>query len=103
MKKNQMKPKRIIIVFVTIGLVLIFFGLLLTPVSGLPRNKRVRCKVDLLMLHAEIANYQNEFGSYPTGDCAQVLKKLFGDNPQKIEFLRPKNMPINLAGELLDP
>ena len=55
------------------------------------------------MLHAEIVNYQNEFGGYPNGNNAQVLKKLFGDNPERIEFLRPKNMSINKAGEFLDP
>jgi hypothetical protein len=31
------------------------------------------------------------------------FEKLFGDNPKRIEFLRPQNMSINQAGELLDP
>jgi hypothetical protein len=44
--------------------------------------------VILRRLKAEIVNYKYEFGSYPIGDYAQVLKKLFGDDPQKIEFLR---------------
>ena len=55
------------------------------------------------MLRAEIEGYKNEFGSYPTGDNAQILKKLFGDNPKQIKFLRPKNVSINQAGEFLDP
>ena len=55
------------------------------------------------MLRSGIENYQNEFGSYPTGDSMQILKKLLGDNPQKIKFLRPENMSLNQAGEFLDP
>jgi hypothetical protein len=55
------------------------------------------------MLQAEIGNYKYEFGSYPTGDCAQVFKQLFGDNSKKIEFLRPQNTSAKQAGEFLDP
>jgi hypothetical protein len=98
-----MKPGKTVIFLVVICLGFILFGLLLAPASGPSRGKNIRCKVDLLMLHAEMVNYQNEFGSYPTGDCAQISKTLFGDNPRKIEFLRPKNMFINQAGEFLDP
>jgi len=39
-------------------------------------------------LQAEIKNYQHKFGNYPTGDYDQVLKKLFRDDPRKIEFFR---------------
>jgi hypothetical protein len=39
-------------------------------------------------LLAEIKVYQFQFGSYPTGNYDQVLKKLSGDDPQKIESLR---------------
>jgi hypothetical protein len=102
-KIPRMKLGKTIIVLGVIGFGLILFGLLLTPRSGPPRSKIIRCKVNVMMLHAGIINYQNEFGSYPTGDCAQVLKKLFGDNPKKIEFLRPQNTFTNQAGEFLDP
>src|SRR5271154_2464456 len=98
-----MKLKRIIIIFIEIGVVLIILGLLLPPETGPTLNKNARCKVTVVMLKAEIENYQNEFGSYPTGDCAQVIKKLLGDNPRKIEFLHPQNPFINKAGEFLDP
>ena len=98
-----MNVGKIIVALVVIGIGLILSGLLLTPVSGPPRSEIIRCKLDLTMLHAEIVNYQNEFGGYPNGNNAQVLKKLFGDNPERIEFLRPKNMSINKAGEFLDP
>jgi hypothetical protein len=83
-----MKPKKIIIIFVVIGVGLILWGLLLPAETGPTLNKNARCRVVLMMrLKAEIGNYKYKFGSYPTGDYAQVLKKLFGDDP-KIEFSR---------------
>jgi type II secretory pathway pseudopilin PulG len=95
--------KRLIFWLVALAIITLLVAMLLPAETGLPRNKNVRCKVVLRRLQAEINNYQNEFGSYPTGDCAQVLKKLFGDNPKKIEFLRPPNTFTNQIGEFLDP
>src|SRR5450432_3232160 len=84
-----MKPKKIIVfIFAVIGVGLILWGLLLPAETGPKLNKNTRCRVVLMMsLKAEIGNYKYKFGSYPTGDYAQVLKKLFGDDPT-IEFFR---------------
>jgi hypothetical protein len=95
--------KRLIFWLVPLAIIVLFFAMLLPAHTGLPRNKNALCRVVLMRLQAEIGNYKYEFGSYPTGDGAQVLKKLFGDNPKKIEFLSPQNRSINQAGELLDP
>jgi len=95
--------KRLIIWLVALAIIALLVAMLLPAKTGLPRNKNVRCRVLLMRLQAEINNYQNEFGSYPTGDCAQVFKKLFRENPKKIEFLRPPNTFTNQAGEFLDP
>jgi hypothetical protein len=87
--KFQMKLKELIIIFVIISAGLILWGMLLPAETGPTLNKNARCRVALMMrLKAEIKKYQYEFGSYPTGDYAQVLKKLFGDDPQNYEFLR---------------
>jgi len=99
-----MKLKRIIINFaLIIGVGLVLWGLLLPAETGPILNKHSRCKVVMRMLQAEIGNYKYEFGSDPTGDCAQIFKKLFGDNPKKIEFIHPRNTFTNQAGEFLDP
>src|SRR5277367_5636134 len=83
-----MKPKRIIIFLVIIGVGLILWGMFLPPATGPTLDKNTRCRVVLMTrLKAEIGNYKYKFGSYPTGDYAQVLKKLFGDDPT-IEFFR---------------
>jgi hypothetical protein len=95
--------KRLTFWLVALAIIALLVAMLLPAETGPTLNKNARCKVILRRLKAEIVNYKYEFGSYPTGDCAQVLKKLFGDNPKKIEFLRPKNMSINQAGEFLDP
>jgi len=83
-----MKLKRIIIIFIVIGVGLILWGLFLPAETGPTLNKNSRCRVNLMRLRAEIGIYKYEFGSYPTGDYDQVLKKLFGGDPQKIEFFR---------------
>ena len=84
-----MKPKKIIIfIFVVIGVGLILWGLLLPAETGPTLNKNARCRLVLMMrLKAEMGNYKYKFGNYPTGDYAQVLEKLFGDDPQ-IKFFR---------------
>jgi hypothetical protein len=83
-----MKLRRIIIIFIVIGIGMILWGLFLPAETGPTLNKNSRCRVNLMRLRAEIGIYKYEFGSYPTGDYDQVLKKLFGGDPQKIEFFR---------------
>jgi hypothetical protein len=83
-----MKLRRIIIIFIVIGIGMILWGLFLPAETGPTLNKNSRCRVNLMRLRAEIGIYKYEFGSYPTGDYDQVLKKLFGVDPQKIEFFR---------------
>jgi len=58
------------------------------PASGPRPSKIGQCRVDLVFFHVEIENYKSEFGSYPTGNYDQLLKKLSGDDPHKIESLR---------------
>src|SRR5208283_3908990 len=82
-----MKLKRIIIILAAIGVGLILWGMLLPAETGPTLNKNARCKLVLMTrLQAEIKNYQYKFGSYPTGDYTQILKKLFGDDQKKMEF-----------------
>jgi type II secretory pathway pseudopilin PulG len=95
--------KRLIFWLVALAIIALLVAMLLPAETGPTLNKNARCKIVMWMLRAEIKNYKNEIGSYPTGDSAQILKKLFGDNPKQIEFIRPKNMSVNQAGELLDP
>jgi hypothetical protein len=84
-----MKPKRIIIFSVAVGIGLIFWAMLLPPETGPTLNKNARCRVVLMMrLQIEIKNYQYKFGSYPTGNYDQVLKKLFADDPKGVDFFR---------------
>jgi hypothetical protein len=81
--------KPIVIIFAIIGCGLIFWGMFLPAATAPTLKKNVRCRVVLMKrLLAEIKVYQFRFGSYPTGNYDQVLKKLSGDDPQKIESLR---------------
>ena len=80
--------KRLIFGLVALAIILLLVAMLLPAETGPTLNKNARCKVILMRLRAEIGNYKYEFGSYPTGDYGQVLKKLFGGDPKKTEFLR---------------
>jgi hypothetical protein len=72
-----------------LAIIALLVAMMLPAETGPTLNKNTRCIVVLIMrLRAEIKNYQCEFGSYPKGDYDQVLKKLFRDDPQKIEFFR---------------
>jgi hypothetical protein len=95
--------KRLIFWLIPLAVIALLVAMLLPAETGPTLNKNARCRVVLREIQAEIGYYKYDFGSYPTGDCAQVLRELFGNNPQKIEFLSPQNMSVNQAGELLDP
>ena len=90
--------KRIIFWLVALSIIALFVAMLLPAETGPTLNKNTRCRVVLMMrLKAEIGNYKYKFGSYPTGNYAQILKKLFGDDPT-IEFFRvdPWGTPFDI-------
>jgi hypothetical protein len=80
--------KRSIFWLVALAIIALFVAMLLPAETGPTLNKNTRCKLVIRMLLTEINSYQNEFGSYPTGDYDQVLKKLSRGDPKKNEFLR---------------
>jgi len=43
------------------------------------------------------------YETYPTGDGTSILRKLSGDNPQKVCFIKIGTNSINAAGEFTDP
>jgi len=71
-----------------VGLFAILVSLLQPAETGPTLSKYRRCRVTLLTLKDEFGSYKYKFGSYPTGDYNQILKKLFDDSPQSIEHFR---------------
>lgn len=61
--------------------------------------------VDLSRMQAIVdaaKGYQTEFGSWPKGDYAEIIRSLGGDNPRRVTFLVSDRRFVNSNGELVD-
>ena len=50
-----------------------------------------------------LKGYKAEYGDYPQGTPAEMLKALDGDNPNHFHFFDIRRGQLNSSGELLDP
>ena len=50
-----------------------------------------------------LQQYKEFVGSYPTGNCADISKALFGQTEKKILILAVRKSDLNSKGEILDP
>ena len=64
---------------------------------------KVKCNSELSCLGTALNGYQTTYANYPTGNQAEVIKHLLGDNPQKIQFLNVSINDLSSSGEWLDP
>ena len=53
--------------------------------------------------NAAIVQYHNEYGSYPIGYQAEIIRCLLGDNSRKIQFLSLNANELNPDGDFVDP
>ena len=61
-----------------------------------------RTKVQIAMLEHTLESYRAKFGDYPVGNSTQVFRRLAGDNPEKLIFLRVPTSSVSTNGEYLD-
>jgi hypothetical protein len=80
-------------------IVSIFLGLWL-PKLG---TKKIRARADVSMLCAAVIQYRATYGLPPSGNHAQILAALRGENLRHIRFLDRPSKSFNERGELLDP
>ena len=59
--------------------------------------------MEMAGIRAAIEQYEATYAAYPIGEPAFVLKKLVGDNPNKIVFLNISPKSTNSAGRYVDP
>ena len=52
-------------------------------------------------IHAALAQYKTEFGSFPAGDTLAICRSLTGTNPKGIRFIELRSVAPD--GSLLDP
>jgi len=74
-------------VFVS-GFIYLKFLINANPYSASYRNS-FRTKTTLRLLLVSIDGYRATYGTFPAGENASILRKLCGDNADKIIFLNP--------------
>ena len=89
---------------------IIFYGLLalaayifLPLLAGGRQPKIPLAKTEIAKLRAALNQYRAEFGEYPSGTSAEILKILLRENSKKIQFFTVNPKWVNSAGELVDP
>jgi hypothetical protein len=61
------------------------------------------CRDTLSRLKTAFQSYKIEYGDYPSGTPAKVLRTLASDNPHHFHFFEPDRTQLNQNGELVDP
>ncbi len=95
-----MKNLLTILACVILG-ILILPAILQHPAKDNAREEAV--KADTMRLLEAFTDYYEEFGAYPDGDAAAMIRALSGENPARREFFQYPPDSINTKGELLDP
>ena len=70
---------------------------------GSERAKVPMSKAAERLFLTAMESFRTEFGSYPAGDEATILKALAGDNAKEIRFLNLSVTTTNKLGQYTDP
>jgi Type II secretion system (T2SS), protein G len=91
-----------------ITIVALLFGLLFAStivflaVETPSEFRRAYAHTTAVILADHVKEYRQEYGFYPAGNNAEIIRALCGDNPRKVVFFEPHG-DLSAAGELLDP
>jgi hypothetical protein len=92
---------------VILGVIAVVFFPLLQQVvyhrSTVQNIRRAQARTEAAGLVAAMRLYVTEYGSAVSGDSAQMVAMLQGQNQRKIVFFEPRTDRINANGELIDP
>jgi len=85
----------------------VFVGILIMP-AFLQRPARDEAKEEAVIfqrakLLEAFAAYREEFGAYPEGTSAAIIRELRGENARQKVFFESPPESLNEKGELLDP
>jgi hypothetical protein len=69
------------------------------PISTEDKTKALG---QLARIDRQLREYRRAYGEFPIGSNADISRTLRGDNPKKIIFVTPEELPINARGELID-
>jgi Type II secretion system (T2SS), protein G len=98
----QISDRFIVMLVVAFGISFLVMQILPMLAGGGPAKvPRARSDERQLLLSMEIC--KQEFGSYPTGENATIMKLLAGDNAKKMKFINLGILSTNAAGQFVDP
>ncbi len=98
-----MNPKRLLLIF--FGFALLVFIFLVA--ARLPRlmewATKGRANAEIISIGAAMEEHRKHLGHYPSGELADTLRSLRGENEKKIVFLLMDAKSAGSGGEFLDP
>ena len=89
------------IVLALLGVVALFVVRLIFVSAA--RSDLVRCKAERINLTAALKGYRAQYGEYPVGDNAAILKALRGQNPKRLLFFDIDSGSLDEHGAFIDP
>jgi len=103
MKEYDLKQSIVIVVvgFAVLWVCLYFF--VFPFLAGSSRAKTPRARLEERQLFLSLENYRENFGSYPTGENASLIRALAGTNPKHLKFINVGVHSTNETGEFIDP
>lgn len=93
-------------ILIVIGLISVAFGVwyLISTWQTVRVNARTaKLNMDIDNLFVGLQQYKEHVGSYPTGNNAQIVKALKGQNPKNVIILVGRKNEVNDKGEYVDP
>jgi hypothetical protein len=76
---------------------------LVHAVTSISANARMtKLHMDVENLFSGLQEYKEHVGSFPTGNNAQIVKALRGQNPKNVIILVNRKTELNEKGELVD-
>jgi hypothetical protein len=88
--------------WIVVGIIVMFGVMLLSSRTGHIDTVR-RIDVETAQICTALELYKAEFGAFPVGDSAAVLRSLRGQNPRQIVFFQCRAESVSPDGGLLDP
>ena len=67
-------------------------ALFLFPAILAPNEGVYRIDHETAVIHAALAQYKTEFGTFPSGDSRAIFRSLSGNNPKNIRFIELRSV-----------
>jgi hypothetical protein len=104
MNKSQWKVgNRFVVILITPFLIAYLFLAFLSTQGNHVPAPNTKCRLELMGVKFALNGYQSKYTNYPTGNQAQIIASLCGENSLRYEFLDIHILQFNSNKECLDP